>query len=642
MDDSVEVAAAAAALCAQPGGAAVHESLVTEDQMHLLKHWDPENVAGINSFIDQYQHLDHGYPGGISCYLKNARKLLAASATGENPLEGLTPEIPQGVKLSFASGEFRKYEDVAVDHAHELAFVLVAGGLGERLGYGGIKVSLPSEITTGKCYLHLYIDTILALQDEARIRTGNDNLLLQFAIMTSGDTHDGTVALLTANNYFGMKEEQITLMKQAKVASLMDQDAHIAQDPSTPYGIATKPHGHGDVHLLLKSTGLARRWYTSHGVKWMLFFQDTNALIFKTALSAIGVSVTEQFVCNSIAGPRQAKREMGAIVRLRRSDGTSFTNNVEYNQLDAVLRDSGLYPDGDVAGVDGLSPFPGNMNQLIFNLEHYLEVLEGSEDTVPEFVNPKYADDTRTTFKKATRLECMMQDLPRQFKQGSNVGFTSLSGSGMTEELISQLTTSGAFTETSASLLRQDANFYTPVKNNKADASQKQRKGVAPSCASAGESDVYAGHCRILLSLGARIHAPKNVAFGAGNEVIQIHDWPHVVLAPRFSLTLAHVQRLCPTPHLIDIAAGSTLVVEGPGAVVIKSLRLAGALVVRSLHKDGSVVVDGLSVANAGMQFEALTPDTDADQVLRIRDYRLVTRDVCTVEHTAPTTLVIS
>lgn len=54
--------------------------------------------------------------------------------------------------------------------------------------------------------------------------------------------------------------------------------------------------------------GWCCRWYATHGVKWMLFFQDTNALIFKTALSAVGVSVTEGFVCNSIAGPRQAKR----------------------------------------------------------------------------------------------------------------------------------------------------------------------------------------------------------------------------------------------------------------------------------------------------------------------------------------------
>ena len=47
---------------------------------------------------------------------------------------------------------------------------------------------------------------------------------------------------------------------------------------------------------------------------------------------------------------------------------------------------------------------------------------------VIEFVNPKYKDDTRTEFKKPTRLECMMQDIPKLFQKemGSeaNIGFT--------------------------------------------------------------------------------------------------------------------------------------------------------------------------------------------------------------------------
>ena len=36
-------------------------------------------------------------------------------------------------------------------------FVLVAGGLGERLGYSGIKVALPTELTTGVCYMEFYL-----------------------------------------------------------------------------------------------------------------------------------------------------------------------------------------------------------------------------------------------------------------------------------------------------------------------------------------------------------------------------------------------------------------------------------------------------------------------------------------------------
>lgn len=40
--------------------------------------------------------------------------------------------------------------------------------------------------------------------------------------------------------------------------------------------------------------------------------------------------------------------------------------NVEYNQLDPLLRATG-FPDGDVNNQTGFSPFPGNINQVIFS-----------------------------------------------------------------------------------------------------------------------------------------------------------------------------------------------------------------------------------------------------------------------------------
>lgn len=36
-----------------------------------------------------------------------------------------------------------------------------------------------------------------------------------------------------------------------------------------------------------------------------------------------------------------------------------------------------------------------------------------TKGVITEFVNPKYADDTKTKFKAPTRLECMMQDYPK-------------------------------------------------------------------------------------------------------------------------------------------------------------------------------------------------------------------------------------
>ena len=47
---------------------------------------------------------------------------------------------------------------------------------------------------------------------------------------------------------------------------------------------------------------------------------------------------------------------------------------------------------------------------------------------MPEFVNPKYTDETKTKFKKPTRLETMMQDYPRELDEGKKSGFTAFTG----------------------------------------------------------------------------------------------------------------------------------------------------------------------------------------------------------------------
>lgn len=52
----------------------------------------------------------------------------------------ITIQVPMGENLTFGDESFIKFEEVGVKEAHKAAFVLVAGGLGERLGYNGIKV----------------------------------------------------------------------------------------------------------------------------------------------------------------------------------------------------------------------------------------------------------------------------------------------------------------------------------------------------------------------------------------------------------------------------------------------------------------------------------------------------------------------
>jgi len=71
-----------------------------------------------------------------------------------------------------------------------------------------------------------------------------------------------------------------------------------------------KPHGHGDVHLLMQQNGVARQWL-ERGVKWLCFFQDTNALVFRALVSALGVSESRQLALNFVSVPRTPGEAVG-------------------------------------------------------------------------------------------------------------------------------------------------------------------------------------------------------------------------------------------------------------------------------------------------------------------------------------------
>ena len=58
------------------------------------------------------------------------------------------------------------------------------------------------------------------------------------------------------------------------------------------------------MHALLHSSGLAARW-REQGFQWVAFFQDTNALVFRALVAALGVSSEGAYDMNSVAVPRK-------------------------------------------------------------------------------------------------------------------------------------------------------------------------------------------------------------------------------------------------------------------------------------------------------------------------------------------------
>ena len=224
-------------------------------QDHLFKSWPNagEDDDAKRRLVQQCLKLDGQYPGGLSGYINNGKALLEASAAGANPYEGCTPNVPDGERLEYGTDAFNQAEKEGMVAVRDSAFVLVAGGLGERLGYNGIKIALPVETTTGDCYLAHYCAYIQALQN--RCEGDEKEVRLPLFIMTSGDTHQKTMELLSSNDNFGMDEGQIIVAQQEKVPAIVDNNGRFAVSSQDKYQVETKPHGHGDVHLLLHSTG---------------------------------------------------------------------------------------------------------------------------------------------------------------------------------------------------------------------------------------------------------------------------------------------------------------------------------------------------------------------------------------------------
>ncbi len=242
----------------------------------------------------------------------------------------------------------------------------------------------------------------------------------------------------------------------------------------------------------------------------VIFFQDTNSLIFKALPSAVGVSSVNNFIVNSVTVPRIPGEAVGAICKLTHTEsGESHTINVEYNFLDSLLKEK-WNPLGDIKNDKGLSYFPGNINVLIFELSSYLETLNNTKGLMPEFVNPKYADVEKTAFKSPTRLECLMQDYP-QLIPGKKIGFV------MYERLFS----------------------FSPCKNNLVDAVTKHKNGLPSDCGFSIELETFQSNCQVLEKLGLLEIVDKQNPPSVEIQGVKIEfNYPKVIIKPRFAVTL--------------------------------------------------------------------------------------------------------
>ena len=530
------------------------------NQDHIIAKYNSATPEEKKNFIIQFNELDKVCRGGIKDYLQRAKILLEASKNKVNNFSDTTIEIPDDIpRIEIGTDEFYELDQLGFNQLKDTVFVLVAGGLGERLGYTGIKIGLQNDLITLRTYIEVYTDFIKAYEDRVRKKEKekiDKDWYIPFCIMTSGDTHDETISLLKTHNDYGMRPGQISIVKQNKIPAILDNDCHLALEHDK-FLIETKPHGHGDIHYLLYTSGKAKQWI-KEGKKYMVQFMDTNVLAFNCVPASIGASVKYSYDVNSIVVPRRPKDAIGAICRINRADGTSVVQNVEYNLVDPLLKEK-FNGKGDIANESGFCDFPGNLNVLVFKLEPYLKILEETQGLVPEFVNPKYADETRTKFKSPTRLECLMQDVPKLIKNGETVGYTYF-----------------------------DRWFcFSACKNNLKDAIEKLKKNETGESAFTVERDIFKTNERILSEICGKLEVvntePEN-ELNIGGCTVKFG--PKIIIYPSYAPTISELkEKLQKMKKGIRMTNNSTLILKND-INIEEGIDLDGYLVADKDEKD--------------------------------------------------------
>ncbi|CXI80680.1 UTP--glucose-1-phosphate uridylyltransferase, putative [Plasmodium berghei] len=535
------------------------------------------------------------------------------------------------IELNISSIEnFLYYEKIGLEYIDKVCFILLAGGLGERLNYNDIKLKLLTSVISEKSYIEYYCNYLKSFQDFIK-KNKNKEMDIPFIIMLSDDTYESTINFLEDNNYFSLKKKQIYLLKQRNVLCFKNNKSHLDYIyKNNTFYLSKKPHGHGDIHTLIKKH-IQLDDFIQKGYNYLYFFQDTNALAIKVLFACLGVSIEKQLHINFLAISRKPGEEIGTICKLTNCGKTIDVVNIEYNIFESILKNISKK---DVVDEDGCSLYSGNTNSLIFEIRKYNEILKKTNGIVPEYVNPKYSDDTKQHFVSPVRIECMMQDFVYlYFSQNSS----QTEGKEEKHEKNKNDQKNKNECDNSNKVGVTELNrflCFSAVKNNRINAKKKIQNNIHPECIYSAEADLYYSNCAFIEL--ACIYNKKNnnlekigIQFLNGTPYIMP---PKVLIEPQFAFTLT--QLISKIKGNITIKNNSTLWIKSDA--IITNLYLDGALIIENTNKEPNnspiILEENLYIKNQGFQIvEHLEKSKNISENSDIRDYKLVKRAVLVI-----------
>ena len=224
-------------------------------QEQLLRYYDELSDSEKQALLDQIDSADMSV---VSYYDKRGE---VAPAGHIEPLAAMELD-----EIRKRSDEFRRIGLDAI-RAGKVGAVLLAGGMGTRLGSDNPKGMYTIGITKEVYILQRIIENLLDVVNEAES-------WIHLFIMTSEKNNEATVNFLREKKFFGYNEEYVTFFTQ-EMAPAVDYNGKIFLE--TKSRMATSPNGNGGWFSSMLRCDVVKIAKEA-GIEWLNTFAVDNVL----------------------------------------------------------------------------------------------------------------------------------------------------------------------------------------------------------------------------------------------------------------------------------------------------------------------------------------------------------------------------
>ena len=257
--------------------------LEEKEQTQLLKYYDELDEAGKKKLLEAIANIDWSFEDA----LKNPVDM-SGKGRDIRPIDGL--------RRAEIEKDLEKYEAAGVEaiKAGKVAAVLLAGGMGTRLGVDGPKSAYDIGLTKSLYIFEQQVKNLLEV-------TNKCGATVPLCIMTSDKNHEQTVNFWEEHGYFGYPKAEVRFFKQDMAPAVDYEGKILLERKDTP---ALSPNGNGGWFSSLKRAGLCEVLH-ARGVEWLNIYAVDNVLqriadpAFVGATILSGVNCGAKVVCKN-------------------------------------------------------------------------------------------------------------------------------------------------------------------------------------------------------------------------------------------------------------------------------------------------------------------------------------------------------